>query len=254
MSHFYWVLLGNSWRDFISSLGSTTLGFLVPFIVLPLVGLLLALFVTLVREGPRGIMTHLQKTFAFAAIAAVFGEVIVYLAIFGGSMVRANYQDHRTLSDQNRSLTSQLETHNRGITQSDPAYMGLVQILRAFQSYGSRVKGQPCTIYFTATEDSRAIAQAIAETSALVSGCHTFGPDAPMMPECSSNENEGMIPGAIVVHTSRSSGYSPAGVFQRELGNLLPTRLSYVQPRNVCFPITGRLMWLQFGTGVGWKQ
>jgi hypothetical protein len=243
----------------IAASGTTTLGLL-----LWTAGVCLVVWITAVvyewktaESGSGAVRTAVRKSrpvavsgvSVFLLIVCVWGVFIVRTVYYERAGMRWAYERevHR-----NQELLSQIHLHNRGITSDDPAYMGLIQILRQFQGYGAAFQGKPCTIVFTSEPDSNRIAQAIAETSALVSKCNTSAPMPPELPDSISNKEEGMVPGAIVIHASR--GNHAAIYFQRELGNLLPTRYSYIPPKNPSFAVNGDVMWLQFGTGVGWKE
>ncbi len=223
-------------RDYPNSISSNWLG-----IIVPLVPYFLVLALDSSRRGWNRVVPKWDLKSKIL--------VSVYALLLAWVVVRDVYQDHQGLSTKNHQLASQLYRQNRGITSEDPAYIGLVQILRQFQGYGSAIQGKPCTIVFTAEPDSVDVAQAIAETSALVSKCNTVAPNPPELPDFISNKEEGTVPGAIVVHASREN--RAAISFQRGLGNLLPTRYSYVPPKNPSFAMTDNVMWLQFGSGGG---
>lgn len=210
------------------------------------------------RGEARGLFPAIERSWKLflVELGALLGLTFL---VWGTFVVRTVYYERTGMRwayaqevRRNEELSSQIHLRNRGITSDDPAYMGLVQILRQFQSYGSAVQGKPCTIVFTSEPDSLRIASAIAEASALVSGCNTFGPDAPGVPDSIGNKEEGMVPGVIVVHSTREN--HAAISFQRGLSDLLPTRYSYVPPKNPSFATTNNIMWLQFGSGVGWRE
>ncbi len=252
-------LVVYAWGAMVAASGTTTFGLL-----LWTAGVALAVWIAAVvyewnaiESRPRTIRMALGKSRPVAV-----GGIAVFLLItfvWGVFILRTVYYERAGMRwayarevQRNQELSSQIRLRNRGITTDDPAYMGLVQILRQFQGYGSAMQGKPCTIVFTSEPDSLRIAQAIAEASALVSKCSTFGPDAPEMPDSISNKEEGMVSGVIVVHSTREN--HAAILFQRGLGNLLPTRYSYLAPKNPSFALTDNVMWLQFGNGVGWRE
>jgi len=263
MPGFYWELLGRSWHAFIASLGSTTLGFLTPGIVVPIVGTLLVFVVTLAREGRGGLMTHLGKTFTLAAIIAFAGEVLVYGSIFGFETLRTIYADHQELSTlriQNRQLSSSLEWRKDNISTTDPVFPNIIYLLQAFQIYRLEQHGKPCVIYLTSMPDSSALASVVAQFSNSVSGCSTFGPDAVGNPDLDDMAADGMVPGVILIHAQRDD--KAALRLQERLGNQIQTRLSYkppTLPKNRLYAgsrdnYRENFVWLQFGSGVKWNS
>jgi hypothetical protein len=111
MGTFYKELLGKSWDFFISAIGTTTLGFIIPSVAVPLVGFALVFLVAFVREGRGGVMTHLKKTFALAAVVAFAGEVVVWLFVFGGSVLGANYQEQTKLASALTEYKDEVSPH-----------------------------------------------------------------------------------------------------------------------------------------------
>jgi hypothetical protein len=252
-------LVVHAWGAMVTASGTTTFGLL-----LWTAGVALAVWIAAVVyewiaivSGPRTIRMALGKSrpiavsgvAVFLLIAFVWGVFVVRTIYYERTGIRWAYTQQ---VQRNKDLASALREKNRGITSDDRAYMGLVQILREFQSYGASVQGKPCTIIFTSDPDSLRFAQAVAETSALVSKCNTFGPDDPELPDSISNKDEGKVSATIVVHAAREN--HAAILFQRRLGNLLPTRYSYLPPKNPSFAMTENVMWLQFGNGVGWRE
>lgn len=263
MPAYYWELLGRSWHAFTGSLGSTTLGFLTPGILVPIVGGLLVFVVTLAREGRSGLLSHLGRTFTLAAIIAFAGEVLVYGSIFGYEALSTIYGDHQELSSlrvQNRQLSSSLEWRRDNISTTDPVFPNIIYLLQAFQIYRLEQKGKPCVIYVTSKPDSSALASVVAQFSNSVSGCSTFGPDAVGNPDLEEMAADGMVPGVIVVHTQRDD--KAALGLQERLGNQIQTRLSYrppALPKNRLYAgsrynYTESFVWLQFGSGVKWNS
>jgi hypothetical protein len=90
-------LLVQTWQNFVSSLGNTTLGFFLPTIVVPAMGFLLAIVVILAREGKAALVDHLKKTLGLAAIVALVGEFIVYGIVVGYTFTKTVYHDHEYL-------------------------------------------------------------------------------------------------------------------------------------------------------------
>jgi hypothetical protein len=102
----------------VTAFGSTTLGLVVPLVVVPVVGAILVFLLTLWREGRDGVMSHLRKTFTLAAIVVICGEALVYGSIYGYWVMRTVYKDHGDLvtvtseRDQLAASKQQLQTEN----------------------------------------------------------------------------------------------------------------------------------------------
>lgn len=281
MASFYWDLLGRTWQAFVGAFGNTTLGFVVPVIVIPVVGLVLVFLVTLIREGRAGVKTHLGKTFTLAAIVAICGEALVYGSIFGYWLLRTVYQYHQELAsaatairltDKQSSDTinatyegqlkqlqgelssakSELDSRKHMLHVGDPAFHNMTDTVRAFMTWRRNIGyNAPCRILVTTPDKEDGGLFMTFITFAV------FGSNCPngdlnnvgVRPEnVEAETNKGMIPGVIVFHAPPDA--KGANQLETELSNLFQVKRAYTIPGDA----PENTVWLQFGTGVEWSS
>jgi hypothetical protein len=89
-------LLSQSWSSFIAALGSSTLGFLSPFLV-AISSVVIFGAVAYRRSGWAALMDHFKQTMGIAAAVALGAEIIIYAPIFFWNVTKTVYLDHAGL-------------------------------------------------------------------------------------------------------------------------------------------------------------
>jgi len=96
-------LIRNSWHLFLAGQGTTGLGFLSPFAVAVLSGVIVAVVIWK-RSGLPAMKGHWKKNVAHVLLGAIGGVILWYGTIFSWIVVKVIYQDHMDLIAENQRL------------------------------------------------------------------------------------------------------------------------------------------------------
>ena len=96
-------LLSHSWSTFLAGQGTTSSGFLSPYLVALGSGIIVALAIFLLH-GRQAMREHWKKNVLIVLCAAIGGNIIVYGPLFGWSVIKTIYQDQVSLVSANTTL------------------------------------------------------------------------------------------------------------------------------------------------------
>jgi hypothetical protein len=138
---------------------------------------------------------------------------------------------------------------------ADPSVENVRFVQKGFTDFGRRIDAnEACLIKITAPEDSRKMASEYGQLaksvlSAMGSKCQVDGPsNLDVDPETRKLALDGIMPGKIILHAAKN---------QKGLEDLFG-QLSFWTPMVKSFEIPKNsppnFIWLQFGTGVHWRN
>lgn len=111
-------LLSHSWSSFLAGQGTSASGFLAPYLVALTSGIIVTLAI-LHYHGMQAMIEHWKRNAVLVLCAALGGNLIVYVPLFGWNIVKTVYQDHVSLVGANAALQNE-NTDLHGKIQQQP--------------------------------------------------------------------------------------------------------------------------------------
>jgi hypothetical protein len=254
-------LLQQSYNSFLSSLGTTSLGWLIGTIVLFFAVEIVTYIAVWIYRGKEAMKARAKENFHIGLFVWLVVSVVIYVPVFGYAVVKIVYGDHQSLVQantdlmlRNKEMASKLDKKTHSLDTTDPVFPNTIYLLQAFASYRHALGGvdKPCQVKVTAPPESGSLAMAsmVAQLSVAASNCSTFGPmDSSIDPDVDKEAMNGMVPGVIVFHAAK--GDRAADQLFSALSNQIQLRRSYDVPTSSSLE---HFIWLQFGTGVKWNS
>src|SRR5579863_7604151 len=82
--------------SFFQSLGTTPLGFVIPFLI-SVLGIVVTIIIISRRRGREGVRQHLRENLTTAAKVVIIVTIVVYGSVFLITLIRELYLDHAHL-------------------------------------------------------------------------------------------------------------------------------------------------------------
>jgi len=241
-------LLGHSWEALMKASGTTSFGFVLYTVAIPVVaGILTAIYFRfrLNRSWDETSRESFRSVFLFLGSVCV-----VVLGAYLFNVVRTVFDDHQSLVRQNETLrteASELEAE----TNDNKHFLNILQAFTVYRLRlgGSNTSPMPCSLKVTSPRESDAKAVMLIQLANLGSQCPTVGPmDENSDPEVRRETEAGMVDGFIIFHARKEDRDSDElfGI----LGSIVPLQRSYDVPPGS----PDHFIWLQFGRNVKWNS
>jgi hypothetical protein len=241
-------LLSGSWRSFVSSMSTNTVGFIMASILIPVIGGLAVTLGTLFVLRKRGEFWRSARESLLVGGFVTVTMICLWLAMFGWNVVKTIYDDHQSLVAKRGELALKNADLALQVDNEKNTLANMMELQRAFISYRREIGfSTPCHISFTAPPDSMEFCITVAQLATQASQCVPFGPESfDMNPDAEREAMNGMVPGVVVFHIARGEGTQ---LFV-SLENSLRLKLSYEIPSGS----PEHFVWLQFGSQTKWNS
>lgn len=250
----------RTWHALVQAFGTTTLGFFLFALVVPiLTAVLTALWFYFRHHREWKAITASAVRTGFTTLAAV---VLVVCVSYVVCFIPTVYEDHQLLAKrlvelakENKALRKDLEVHRHGMVTSDAVFANTIYLLQAFRMYRHAIgPDAKCTIYVTAPPDAAAVASLTTQFQISVSNCATFGPMDNASPSGQHETTEGSKPGFVTINAPE--GDRGADELMSQLTHVFRVDRGYksIPKGRLAEAPQSNAIWMQFGQGATFES
>ena len=255
-------LASRTWSALMAKASTSTFGFILFSIAVPIVVGVLAAFWAYLKDRRERKLSRSQimrvgiesAVVSLAAVLVVVG--ITYFVFFIPTIYNLHVSQQQqivSLTQENKLLSTDIQDRKINIRIYEPAYEHIKVIYSMYAGF-RRVIGDKtaCEIKITAPTDSgtsNPIIRQIADPAGVAAKCAAFGPMiASMDPTVEPEAINGMEPKTLIIHTRENQPGSLA--LYDAIAPYIRVKRSFTMPKNS----PNVLIWFQFGKDVQWLR